>query len=653
MAVVIGKMFARFMCLGGVVLALGGCPEGDSSQVAMTLGGTVSDGVDSSGDGGTPDDDGNDDGDGACILNNCSSDAECSDCSDGRNTCFEAEKRCVQCAPGGDGSECADGEKCTEFGNCVPADLDCPTDGDGNPTIQCGSADDCAACDPLHQVCADGACVACTADDTSACQTTDQCVDNQCVSSCPESCTSDSECANCGSEGHEAHACHQHQCAQCSETVPCPAGEECNSHGVCTPICGIPGQVPGTCEADADCAGCQGDNTTCNAPINGGHGVCGPSAAGCSDLGNGVVVLPAPFDQVTNLCSEDGDCDGIGVMYNVGELLRDLTGLNSIDDAIIEYPMSKCADVTVGAGGVSISCGVCVPCETSDDCMDIDIDQVADDAFGPLGAIATAILLDQLFGDNEHLIHMFCQPVAAGYGVCLPCPTLLNDCAGGGGGGSGMCNHDACTAGDALDPTCGNCAASVCAQDDFCCNNEWDDVCVDQAEELCNCGGGGGTCHDQCEAGPALSPACNACVSAICNNDPFCCQSEWDDVCVMQVDTLCDGECTGGGCAHSPCQIGGALESACDPCVTGICSGDAFCCDSEWDQLCVDSAEAECAECSGGSGCAHDECVSGPPLASGCSACATAICNADAFCCDTMWDSMCVDAAGNSGSCSC
>src|SRR5690606_18311387 len=110
------KTFWRAAWASWAVLLLAGCPEGESADMAASLGGTVSDGTDATGDDGTiPGDD--DTGGGACILNNCSSDAECSDCTDGRNTCLQAEKRCVQCDPGGDGSDCPDGEKCTEFGN--------------------------------------------------------------------------------------------------------------------------------------------------------------------------------------------------------------------------------------------------------------------------------------------------------------------------------------------------------------------------------------------------------------------------------------------------------------------------------------------------------------------------------------------------------
>src|SRR5688572_25842043 len=456
-----------FSLLALALLLGSGCAEGmPSSPGPTTLGPSAGDtGEEEEGsttDADAGDTDGTDDavGEDICLLNNCDEDLHCAGCDENRNTCDVEQHRCVACNME-TGEGCAEGEYCTEWGNCVPDGVTCPADAEGVPQIVCLSDADCAACDPLHQLCdtATSQCVACTANDESHCQTTEHCVMGACAGDCPESCNADADCSSCGGPGHEAHACNAHQCAECSETFPCPPGQECNPHGVCVDICGLPGQIAGTCDTDADCAGCPGDASNCNAPINGGHGECGPEAAGCSDLGQSVVVLPEPFDEVTNLCSDDGDCAGVGIDYNVGELLRDITGIDSIDDAIIEYPMAACAAVTVGVGTESISCGVCVPCETDSDCMDIDVDEVAGDAFGPLGAIATAILLDQLFGPNSHTIHMFCQPVAAGYGACLPCPTLINDCTGGGGGGggSGSCDHDPCTTGGPLAPSCGSC----------------------------------------------------------------------------------------------------------------------------------------------------------------------------------------------------
>ena len=40
--------------------------------------------------------------------------------------------------------------------------------------------------------------------------------------------------------------------------------------------------------------------------------------------------------------------------------------------------------------------------------------------------------------------------------------------------------------------------------------------------------------------------------------------------------------------------------------------------------------------------CSHDECTSGSALTKSCSACATAVCNKDSYCCSVQWDSLCI-----------
>src|SRR5262249_56603182 len=102
---------------------------------------------------------------------------------------------------------------------------------------------------------------------------------------------------------------NDHKCAQCWATYACPAGQTCSPQGTCTTQCGQSNN--GVCQTDAECKGCGGDATKCHKPINGGDGKCGPEAAGCSDLGQNAAVLPAPWDKVTNLCSNDGDCSGV------------------------------------------------------------------------------------------------------------------------------------------------------------------------------------------------------------------------------------------------------------------------------------------------------------------------------------------------------
>lgn len=570
---------------------------------------------------------------GICLLNNCSEDLHCVECPDGRDKCLLSENRCVACDPN-TGEGCADGQECSSFGICVPAGLTCPTDGEGNPTFTCTANSDCLACSPMHQVCDTdtGKCQACTETNTQHCLSSDICIDTDndgnaetCSPKCPQTCDEDNDCSVCGGPGNEAHACFNHKCAECSDTFPCAAGFEC-TNGVCVPPCGLPGPVSGLCDAPEDCNFCGETPGTwdCKVPINGtnSHGVCAPPANGCSDLGG--AVLPPPFNTVTEACSNDGDCAQAmaGIQYNVGKQIRDLIGSNEIDlgftqipiqDANIFYAMPVCASIQITENA---SCGICVPCEEDADCMPINVDDLIVDMFAgdALGTIAGALLVDLLWGDNEdHNLNFFCQQVVAGYGACIPCGNPLAPCGAnsGGGGGSGMCDHPVCDTGGPLDPMCSQCAADVCAVDSFCCGangGTWDALCVDTADDECNniCTGGSACAHTPCEEGPnmtqqpntPLAANCSPCVADICQDDPFCCQSDWDSLCVNKaLDTATYPSCAsacGGGCSHSPCEQGGALTSSCDPgCSDVICGADAYCCNTEWDSICVNAASNE------------------------------------------------------------
>ena len=43
-----------------------------------------------------------------------------------------------------------------------------------------------------------------------------------------------------------------------------------------------------------------------------------------------------------------------------------------------------------------------------------------------------------------------------------------------------------------------------------------------------------------------------------------------------------------------PCSQGAPLEDGCEPCVSTICSDDPFCCETNWDGICVEAAQMEC-----------------------------------------------------------
>lgn len=195
-------------------------------------------------------------------------------------------------------------------------------------------------------------------------------------------------------------------------------------------------------------------------------------------------------------------------------------------------------------------------------------------------------------------------------GAACPLPTSDNGSsssgmggfAGTGGSGVGAgttgCVHDVCSTGAPLSASCGMCEAAVCAADDYCCTNQWDGVCVGLADDECDnvCNPIGMCEHDVCMAGAALTSTCDPCVSSVCTQDSFCCDmanGTWDTTCVnIAKDGGVHPDCSGTCCAHSECTEGAKLEAGCSLCVDSVCGQDSYCCDNEWDGVCVDIAKA-------------------------------------------------------------
>lgn len=106
-------------------------------------------------------------------------------------------------------------------------------------------------------------------------------------------------------------------------------------------------------------------------------------------------------------------------------------------------------------------------------------------------------------------------------------------------------------------------------------------------------------------------PKCNGCVceACVCAMDPFCCSTSWDDTCVGECATKCNGNCGGTiACGNGKCEAGETAAS---------CPAD-----------CSATASNGCAE-------------SNKPGCSGCS-CEKCVCAMDSFCCASSWDSQCV-----------
>jgi hypothetical protein len=51
---------------------------------------------------------------------------------------------------------------------------------------------------------------------------------------------------------------------------------------------------------------------------------------------------------------------------------------------------------------------------------------------------------------------------------------------------SDNCAHDICTSGAKLTDGCDACVTQICAQDDYCCNTKWSSQCVTEVGTICN-----------------------------------------------------------------------------------------------------------------------------------------------------------------------
>jgi hypothetical protein len=91
------------------------------------------------------------------------------------------------------------------------------------------------------------------------------------------------------------------------------------------------------------------------------------------------------------------------------------------------------------------------------------------------------------------------------------------------------------------------CQATVCAFDDFCCTNAWDNLCIIEAASVCGpavCTGAiaCGNCFDAHDGTGCERAACEAIVCAL---DAFCCDSFWDGLCAVEAIESCgEAACT-------------------------------------------------------------------------------------------------------------
>jgi len=101
---------------------------------------------------------------------------------------------------------------------------------------------------------------------------------------------------------------------------------------------------------------------------------------------------------------------------------------------------------------------------------------------------------------------------------------------------------------------CNGDVLSTCTQTTSGCPTFVDQDCslnggfCDDGQDPAQCSSGGGTCnYEVCSTGPPPPPGCDdPCVQQICQADPFCCQGQWDNICVGAVNAVCGIDCSPG-----------------------------------------------------------------------------------------------------------
>lgn len=146
-------------------------------------------------------------------------------------------------------------------------------------------------------------------------------------------------------------------------------------------------------------------------------------------------------------------------------------------------------------------------------------------------------------------------------GACLPegvecvpglpcCPGLACDathgtCAkpcvdtGGACSKDGECCSASCQGGTCVKPVC---SEAYCSTDADCCSG----TCL---HATCKPSCSAVSCHGACTEGAPLDSSCSTlnltCIKQVCTDDPYCCCSAWDTLCISHVVALAGTACAG------------------------------------------------------------------------------------------------------------
>ncbi len=378
------------------------------------------------------------------------------------------------------------------------------TDCGGTCPAQCPAGEGCAGpADCLSRVCTGGLCEAPTCTD-GVLNGTESDID--CGGTCPQQCGWGQ---TCGSP------------LDCVAGVAC-AGGTCNG---CTAGLGdCDGDPTNGCETTVtnDLQHCGGCGVTCsgqNMTPSCLNGACGGSClAGFFDCNGDTLADGCEVDAATH----PAHCGGCGMACSGANVAQPACSGGSCSGTCAPGFFDCDGDLRtngceVNGGTDPVSCGGCgIAVDDGDACTtDACVNGVVTNTPIPgCGAPTTCP-------------HSSCETGAALSAQLCSYPGANNNCV------ANVCAQDAFCCSNIWDTLCRQAAMdpSICPTGLSSPNT---------GNFTCNCA------HSFCSTGAATQPlirSCDPCVKRICELDPFCCNNDWDDFCVQQVPVACNITC--------------------------------------------------------------------------------------------------------------
>ncbi|MEM6992908.1 MAG: hypothetical protein AAF721_20500 [Myxococcota bacterium] len=137
----------------------------------------------------------------------------------------------------------------------------------------------------------------------------------------------------------------------------------------------------------------------------------------------------------------------------------------------------------------------------------------------------------------------------------------------------------------------------VCDVQPECCSVQWDSECVEIAGD--ECGAECGDPIDDCCASKLGGLGCGdpdteACV---CADNPFCCDFAWDNLCVFNAQVCGAGCFDGGECCVAGVDAGCFDDAGGTATQECVCQEQPECCTTLWDDECAMLAGSLCNAC--------------------------------------------------------